>query len=46
MELIVILNQNPLKEIGMDQDVIAISHSKKLEKMVVMIILLIIACLN
>jgi len=46
MELIVILNQSQLKEIGTDQDVTVTSHSKNVEKMVVMIILLIIACLN
>jgi len=46
MELIVILNQSQLKEIGTDQGVTVTSHSKKLEKKVVMIILLIIACLN
>lgn len=46
MELIVILNQSQLKEIGTDQDVTVTSHSKNVEKKVVMIILLIIACLN
>jgi len=46
MELIVILNQSQLKEIGTDQDVTVTSHSKNVEKKVVMIILLIIACPN